>query len=429
MTHLDRAGPRACGIGITCLVAALWYVSGAAQSPKRFWPTTVGSFITIAWEPSADPSVIGYVVYVGTESRTYLGAYNVGNRTSFVYPYAAANRRHFFAVAAYSPEFIGGLSDEVSGFGRIVPPAGHVPDFSVPPLGNGGFYGRCASDGCLEAAPVSVAAGRISAVTASDAGQVWFVEDKQHIFAIDVDGTINQINRKSASRPVQLEGLAIHPRFAETRHVYIQEINRLPDGTRELTIARYREGMRILHDRSLIVSGIRLPVTGSAPFAVDGDGRVFVAVPRDPSGPEPHEGVVFAVQRDGKYLKGASGSPMTWRGLSSPTSLVWDAQRRELWLSGADRAGHAAVERLPVNLQPHVPRRTTNSSGRFLLVPAPGGRLLRIDRYAESVEAVSLGSGEKVSAVSGVGTDVVFAVTHSTGAPGSRIVAIPIAAD
>ena len=149
----------------------------------------------------------------------------------------------------------------------------------------------------------------------------------------------------------------------------------------------------------------------------------------DLGGPEPHEGVVFAVQRDGKYLKGASGSPMTWRGLSSPTSLVWDAQRRELWLSGADRAGHATVERLPLNLQPHVPRRTANSSGRFLLVPAPGGRLLRIDRYAESVEAVSLGSGEKVSAVSGVGTDVVFAVTHSTGAPGSRIVAIPIAAD
>ncbi len=403
----------------------MWQVSGSAQSSTQFWPRAVGPFITIAWDPSPDPSVIGYVVYVGTHSRTYLGAYNVGNRTSFVYPYATVNRRHFFAVAAYSSSLdIGGLSDEVSGFGRIVPPAGYVPDFTTPPLGNGGFYGRCAAgiDSCLESAVVSASAGRISALTSSAEGQVWFVEDKQRIFTIDVNGRVTRIERPSRTRG-QVDGLAIDPRFGETGHVYIQEIDRLRDGSRELVISRYRAVRGILRERAVMVSGIRLAATGSAPFTVDEDGRIFVAVPRDRKGPRPHDGVVFAVQRDGSYLKRASG-PVSWRGLSDPSGLVWDPSGRELWLSGADGSGTVMVERLPLSSQPRTHRRT-NRARRYLLAPAPDGQLLRIDRHAERAEPVSLGSGENVTAVSGTGHDVVLAATHSN-ASGSRIVAIPM---
>ena len=405
----------------------MWQVSGSAQSSTQFWPRAVGSFITIAWDPSPDPSVIGYVVYVGTQSRTYLGAYNVGNRTSFVYPYASVNRRHFFAVAAYSSSLdIGGLSDEVSGFGRIVPPAGYVPDFTTLPLGNGGFYGRCAAgiDGCLESAVVSASAGRISALTSSAEGQVWFVEDKQRIFTIDVDGTVNRIERTSGRNRGQVDGLAIDPRFRQTRHVYVQEIERLGDGSRELIISRYRAVRGTLRERAVIVSGIRLPPTGSTPFTVDGNGRIFVAVPGEQHGARPLEGVVFAVQPDGRYVKGPSGLPLSWRGLSNPSGLVWAPGRRELWVSGADDTGKPTVERLPLNPQPEAPHSAT--APRFLLVPAPGGRLLRLDRHAARAAPVLLGSGESVTAISGTGQDVVFAATHSN-ASGSRIVVIPMA--
>jgi hypothetical protein len=407
----------------------MWHVSGAAQSRTQFWPRAVGSFITLTWDQSTDPSVIGYLVFVGTDSRSYLGAYDVGNRTSFVYPHATVNRRHFFAVAAYSPGFVvGGLSDEVSGFGRIVPPPGHVPDFTVPPLGNGGYFGRCPSgrgDGCLESATVSASAGRISALTASAAGRVWFVEDKQQIFSIDLDGTVSQIER-SARRRGQVEGLAVDPRVDETRRVYIQETDRLLDGSRELTISRYRLVMGTLRERAVIVSGVRLPSTGNVPFAVDGLGRVFVAVPRDRSGPRPHDGIVFAVQPDGTYLRGPSGL-MSWRGLSNPSGLVWDPTARELWLSGADSAGNTIVERLPLTSQPQTPSTPTDTGGRYLLMPAPNGRLFRIDRRLARAEPMSLGGAEHVTAVTGGRLDVAFAATDSSGVPGSRIVVIPVA--
>jgi hypothetical protein len=368
--------------------------------------------------------VIGYVVYVGTESRAYARAFDVGSRTSFVYPHAVVNRRHFFAVAAYSSRSsTGPLSDEISGFGRLVPPAGYAPDFNLTPLGTEGVF-CAAGDNCLHAATVSASSRRISALTSSAEGQVWFVEDRQQIFSIDVDGTVNRIQRRSGRRGSQVDGLAIAPHFRETRHVYLQEVERLGDGSRELTISRYREVMRTLRERTVMVSGIRLPATGSVPFTVDGNGRIFVAVPRDRLGPRPHEGVVFAVQPDRTYLKGPSGSPLAWRGMSNPISLVWDPAEQELWLSGADAAGAATVERLPLSSLPHVERGTTSDARRYLLLPAPGGGLLRIDRYAGRAEQVSLGSAENVTAVTGAGNDVAFAVTNA--ASGSRIVAIPL---
>jgi hypothetical protein len=403
-------------------------ISGAAQSSRQFWPRAIGPFITIAWDPSPDPSVAGYVVYVGTESGKYTSAYNVGSRTSFVYPHAVVNRRHFFAVAAYSSGLdTGPASDEVSGFGRLVPPSGYVPDFNITPLGTGGVFSQCAAGvSCLQAATVSTSERRISGLTSSAEGQLWFVQDQQ-IFAIDVDGNINRIERRSPGNRGQIEGLAIDPRFAETRRVYVQEIERLRDGSRELTISRYREVMRTLRERAVIVSGIRLPAAGSVPFTVDREGRIFVAVPQDRSGPRSHDGVVFAVEPDGTYARGPSGSPMSWRGLSNPSALLWDPAGRELWLSGADRAGHATVERLPLMLQPDAQNATATDSRRYLLVPAPGGRLLRVDLHTAHAEPVSFGSAENVTAVAAAGQDVVFAVTRANGSAGSRIVAIPMA--
>jgi hypothetical protein len=408
----------------------MWPVSSAGQSRTQFWPRSFGPFITIAWEPSDDPSVVGYVVYVGTDSRTYIGAYDVGARTSFVYPHATVNRRHFFAVAAYSAAAdVGSLSDEVSGFGRIVPPSGYKPDFTVPPLGNGGLYLPCATGrlGCLEATTVSESTRQISALTSSAKGQVWFVEEKQQIYTIDVDGTVSRVNRPSGASRGDVEGIVIDPRFDETRHVYIQEIERHRDGSRELTIARYREMQGTLRSRAEVVSAIRLPATGNVPFTVDDEGRIFVAVPRDQKGPRPHEGVVFAVEPDGTYAKGPSGAA-SWRGVHNPSSLVWDAAGGELWLSGSNAGGSATVERLSSNSSRGIARRAlTTSNHRYLLFPAPGGRLLRVDRQATRVETVSVGGGERVTAVSGAAQDIVFAVTRTSDAVGSRIVAIPVA--
>ena len=44
--------------------------------------------LTVMWDQSPESNVAGYLVYVGTQSGVYGTTYDVGNVTSFAYPYA-----------------------------------------------------------------------------------------------------------------------------------------------------------------------------------------------------------------------------------------------------------------------------------------------------------------------------------------------------
>jgi hypothetical protein len=87
-----------------CLAITLgWTEQTAAQS------------LSLAWDPSPDPSALGYIVYAGTQSGIYTAEFNVGTATSFVYG-VVPNQQYFFAVAAYAEGMIvGPLSGEVVG--------------------------------------------------------------------------------------------------------------------------------------------------------------------------------------------------------------------------------------------------------------------------------------------------------------------------
>lgn len=71
--------------------------------------------VTLAWDPSTD-LVAGYVVYVGTHPEIYSESYDVGTRTSFVYPKGILGERYYFAVASYetTPAIAGGPSLPIS---------------------------------------------------------------------------------------------------------------------------------------------------------------------------------------------------------------------------------------------------------------------------------------------------------------------------
>ena len=58
--------------------------------------------VTLAWDPSPEVAVAGYVVYVGQTSGAYTEQYDVGNNTTFVYSKAVPGRPYYFAVAAYA---------------------------------------------------------------------------------------------------------------------------------------------------------------------------------------------------------------------------------------------------------------------------------------------------------------------------------------
>ena len=76
--------------------------------------------LTLRWDPSPDPAVVGYIVYAGTQSREYTASFNVGKETSFTYR-VVPDRQYFFAVAAYEAGLtVGPVSDEVVGSARTV---------------------------------------------------------------------------------------------------------------------------------------------------------------------------------------------------------------------------------------------------------------------------------------------------------------------
>jgi subtilisin-like proprotein convertase family protein len=56
--------------------------------------------ITLAWDPSADPSVVGYKVYEGSASRNYTNSMSAGSATTFTIS-APAKVPYYFAATAY----------------------------------------------------------------------------------------------------------------------------------------------------------------------------------------------------------------------------------------------------------------------------------------------------------------------------------------
>ena len=63
-------------------------------------PTPQGS-LSLAWDPSSDPTVVGYRVYQGGASQVYTNVIDVGHQTSMTISNLVTGATYFFAVTAY----------------------------------------------------------------------------------------------------------------------------------------------------------------------------------------------------------------------------------------------------------------------------------------------------------------------------------------
>lgn len=78
--------------------------------------------INLAWDPSPEPEVIGYIVHVGTQAGTYTQHIDVGPTTTWSLTSAVAGQRYCFAVSAYvAGPLEGPRSIEVCGFSNAPP--------------------------------------------------------------------------------------------------------------------------------------------------------------------------------------------------------------------------------------------------------------------------------------------------------------------
>src|SRR5689334_1812027 len=102
----------------------LFVLAGAGLSAG----TAAAGTITVGWNLMADSNVVGYRVFVGTQSRTYSQTFDVpADQDFFIFRNAFMGVRYFFAVAARFDSGVGPRSGEVTAVGtRTVP--GSLPD-------------------------------------------------------------------------------------------------------------------------------------------------------------------------------------------------------------------------------------------------------------------------------------------------------------
>jgi hypothetical protein len=58
--------------------------------------------VRISWNPNTEPTVVGYMVYYGTESRSYTQALDAENSTTIEIGDLEEDTRYYFAVTAYT---------------------------------------------------------------------------------------------------------------------------------------------------------------------------------------------------------------------------------------------------------------------------------------------------------------------------------------
>src|SRR5688572_17095105 len=78
--------------------------------------------ITVMWDANSDPTVTGYIVYVGTQPGTYTQNFNVGSATSYSFTTAVPGQLYCFAASAcVAGPIEGAKSAEVCGYSNQRP--------------------------------------------------------------------------------------------------------------------------------------------------------------------------------------------------------------------------------------------------------------------------------------------------------------------
>jgi hypothetical protein len=250
---------------LTCVALSALLLSVVAVG------TVDAGTIWIEWDRSADPTVAGYRVSVGTEPGVYAQTFDVGQATSFIYQ-APDARRYYLAVASYADgPLVGPLSEPVSAF-----PVGAAPIAAAfePPDARS-FYESLWRD--IAAAPLAGGLSRGAATTSRwrRATTLFFIEDGQRIGVITSNVVQPQPVLVSDDPDVRLTQVVPDADFASTGLIYVGETGPSRDGGRELRIVRYRIDQNRAVEPDLVAT-VRLPAVGEAHFSITPDGELSV---------------------------------------------------------------------------------------------------------------------------------------------------------
>jgi hypothetical protein len=315
--------------------------------------------ITIAWDRSPDPSVIGYRVYVGTTSGYYTQTFDVGNVTSFSYD-PPQQRAYFFAVASYSVgPVIGALSREVATADSPTPGAWNYWSslWSFQPkatrLARPSVCWMPAAQECPTVRTVATANGPVSSLAVSNDGRLFFVEGGRRIRVLTPTGLSSEPVLLAKDTSTILNQVVLDQTFTDTGFMWVSETESLADGRREFRIARYRLVQNQAGERAVMVAPIHLPESGNALFALDDVGRIYVSAPGFANGvSDPYGGKLLRFDADGTVpADNPTSSPVLAAGHHAPTGIALNVTSGLLWLSGFE-GDHSSVRSVTTRSTP-----------------------------------------------------------------------------
>jgi hypothetical protein len=392
--------------------------------------------VSIQWDPSPDPAVIGYRVSVGTSPGVYSETFDVGARTYFVYV-AAQTRTYYLAVAAYTAgPRVGPLSQPVSATPRApvstsapLPPGindarsfySYLWSSPAPTVSSAGIGVAQDAPGVLNGIRASMASppivcgdvsadcytirtvarydAAITSLSASADDRLFFIEDGQRVGVIAA-GVAQPWPVLTAGADARLTQIALDPSFSTSNIVYVGETAARPDGQQEFRIARYRVVANQALERAVLVSMPLGSPAGEPVFAV-GFGELYVAVPADEQAAIP--GVLLPFNGDGTVPDDQHGSPIYATGYWRPSAIAFDQQTARLWLAGMDENGQASVSSLGESTSPlAMPAVSLETSADrdglpYLLVASERGgfgrALVQPDGSLSSAEQIVFGLG------------------------------------
>lgn len=357
--------------------------------------TVDAASIHLAWDPSPTPGVIGYRVHVGTASRLYTEIYDVGQATWFFYE-GAPGRRYYFAVAGYlSGPVVGPLSKEVSGYATDTPPVstragaadltalrGMLTDTALEPHDRFICAELSARD-CFDVRQIADSPGEITSLALLPDGRLMFIEDGRRVRILVGDRLLSE-SALEIGPSVRLTHIAVDPAFPLSGFIFIGVVETRADEGREMHVVRFRMVQNQLGEAATIVTGLPLGASRDAPFVVDTQGNLYVALPAaDDSARGRRDlfsGMILRFNAEGAVPRdNPTASPVLAHGYAHPVALEWEAGGQRLWLSGTGPRFPQPLAYLEVAAPeprewPRVPRPASIGTSTSTLPPfAPGG--------------------------------------------------------
>lgn len=203
--------------------------------------------------------------------------------------------------------------------------------------------------GDRDAPVIASGLGAVSWLSTTPDGRLLFVENRHAVRVIQDDVLLPQPAHVIDTVEDEIVGMAVDPAFERTRVVYLAATEARRDGSRALTISRFREVGNILGQRAIIVTGLPFPDDALAPLGVDETGLVYVAMPALQSGRRnqsdtTYNGFVLRFTRDGGVPRAnPQPSPIVAAGFARPSALAIDHASRRVWVGGTDPSWEHSV--------------------------------------------------------------------------------------